>query len=201
MKKQKSKDPIYKVVSLGERRVGKTSIITRFFYNTFSEKSEETVCGYCKQKTIQTKNGPIDLAVWDTAGQERFHSMPPIYFKNSDAAIIVYDITVKGTLQKVRQWIQELKQFSQNDNVLPVLVGNKDDMHIQRDVEQSQVDELCNEYQVKHFLVSAKSGKGITEIFQYIADELIQSAKQTNERGYFWQGNKKQAQNDGGGYC
>ncbi|CAK68679.1 unnamed protein product (macronuclear) [Paramecium tetraurelia] len=201
MKKQKFEDRVYKVVTLGEGRVGKTSIITRFFDNSFSEQTQETSDGYCKEKTIQTKKGPIDLAVWDTAGQEKYHSLAPLYYRNSDAAIIVYDITVKETLQKGRQWIQELKQMAENDNMLLVIVGNKCDMHIQKDVEQSQIDELCNQYNAKHFLVSAKSGKGIPEIFDHLANELKQIVKQTNTRNTLKQGKKKESQNQGGSCC
>lgn len=35
--------------------------------------------------------------------------MAPLYYRNSDAAILVYDITVKETLDKARRWIDELK--------------------------------------------------------------------------------------------
>ncbi|CAK83972.1 unnamed protein product (macronuclear) [Paramecium tetraurelia] len=209
MIKQKSTGRSYKVVFLGENKVGKTSIITRYFYNTFSEKTEVTVCDFCKYKTIQTKNGSIELAVWDTAGQEKYHALAPIYYRKADAAIIVYNITVQQTFQNVRLWIQELQQFSQNANIIPVIVGNKDDLHMHRAVEQSQVDELCNQYNAKHFQVSAKSDKGITEIFDYIADgkqtyvrlELIKSVKQPNETTNFQEGNKKQTQKEGGRYC
>ncbi|CAD8121144.1 unnamed protein product [Paramecium sonneborni] len=199
MKKQQFEDRVYKVVTLGEGRVGKTSIITRFFHNSFSEQTQETSDGYCKEKTMQTKKGPIDLAIWDTAGQEKYHSLAPLYYRNSDAAIIVYDTTVKETLQKGRQWIQELKQFAENDNMLMVIVGNKCDMHIHKDVEQSQIDELCNTYNAKHFEVSAKSGKGISEVFNYLADELMFVIKQKNKRSNLQQSTKKQSSQ--GGCC
>ena len=137
-KKRKAEDRVYKVVTLGEGRVGKTSIITRYVKDSFSDKTEETSDGYCTEKQIKTQNGLVDLAIWvcvmtipqDTAGQEKYHSMAPLFYRNSDAAMIVYDITVKETLQKASRWIQELKQFSQNDKLLLVLVGNKCDMHI-----------------------------------------------------------------------
>lgn len=35
----------------------------------------------------------IKFEIWDTAGQERFHSLAPMYYRNSQAAIVVYDIT------------------------------------------------------------------------------------------------------------
>ena len=35
----------------------------------------------------------IKFEIWDTAGQERFHSLAPMYYRNAQAAIVVYDIT------------------------------------------------------------------------------------------------------------
>lgn len=35
----------------------------------------------------------VKFEIWDTAGQERFHSLAPMYYRNAQAAMIVYDIT------------------------------------------------------------------------------------------------------------
>lgn len=60
----KFEDRVYKVVTLGEGRVGKTSIITRYFNNSFSDQTQETTDGYCKEKKIKAKRGMVDLAIW-----------------------------------------------------------------------------------------------------------------------------------------
>lgn len=44
-------------------------------------------------KTLHLDNKTIRLQLWDTAGQERFRSLIPSYIRDSNAAIIVYDIT------------------------------------------------------------------------------------------------------------
>lgn len=35
----------------------------------------------------------IKFEIWDTAGQERFRSLSPMYYRNAQAAVVVYDIT------------------------------------------------------------------------------------------------------------
>lgn len=42
---------------------------------------------------VQLDDRTIKFEIWDTAGQERFHSLAPMYYRNAQAAIIVYDIT------------------------------------------------------------------------------------------------------------
>ena len=37
----------------------------------------------------------------DTAGQERFHALGPIYYRDSHAALVVYDITDEDSFMKV----------------------------------------------------------------------------------------------------
>lgn len=40
----------------------------------------------------------------DTAGQERFHALGPIYYRDSNGAILVYDITDEDSFIKVCSW-------------------------------------------------------------------------------------------------
>ena len=37
----------------------------------------------------------------DTAGQERYHALGPIYYRDSQGAIVVYDITDEDSFAKV----------------------------------------------------------------------------------------------------
>lgn len=37
----------------------------------------------------------------DTAGQERFHALGPIYYRDSNGALLVYDVTDEDSFQKV----------------------------------------------------------------------------------------------------
>lgn len=62
--KKKNSEKTYKIVLLGEGRVGKTSIITRYLENKFSEHTNETVCGYCNEKNVNTKYGEVNLVIW-----------------------------------------------------------------------------------------------------------------------------------------
>ncbi|KAI8441251.1 hypothetical protein MSG28_014894 [Choristoneura fumiferana] len=48
--------------------------------------------------------------VWDTAGQERFRSMAPMYYRNANAALLVYDITSVGSFVAVKSWVKELQR-------------------------------------------------------------------------------------------
>lgn len=40
-----------------------------------------------------TEDKVIKFEIWDTAGQERFRSLSPMYYRNAQAAVVVYDVT------------------------------------------------------------------------------------------------------------
>ncbi|NWR99438.1 RAB6A protein, partial [Motacilla alba] len=83
--------------------VGKTSLITRFMYDSFDNTYQATL-GFLislqatigidfLSKTMYLEDRTIRLQLWDTAGQERFRSLIPSYIRDSAAAVVVYDIT------------------------------------------------------------------------------------------------------------
>merc|ERR1711881_417042 len=84
----------YKLAFLGDQGVGKTSIITRFMYDTFDTAYQATIGIDFLSKTMFLEDkSSIRLQLWDTAGQERFRSLIPSYIRDSSAAVVVYDIT------------------------------------------------------------------------------------------------------------
>jgi len=88
----------HKLVFLGEQSVGKTSLITRFMYNSYDANYQATIGIDFLCKTLYLENDKsIRLQLWDTAGQERFRSLIPSYIRDSSAAVVVYDISDRST--------------------------------------------------------------------------------------------------------
>ncbi|KAG5505720.1 hypothetical protein JKF63_05055 [Porcisia hertigi] len=174
-----------KVVLLGEGRVGKTSLIYRYVHNTFDEKEESTVqASMFSSKEVpinDASNAPgaireVDLVLWDTAGQERFHALAPMYYRNADGAIIVYDITDADTLRKVRTWAKELYAVLGEGNVQLVLCGNKADAPLAEwEVSEGEGAALAAELGAIHLFASAKTGKNVAEVFSAMATQVVRS--------------------------
>lgn len=81
----------------------------------------------------------MNLAIWDTAGQEKFHALGPIYYRQSNGAVLVYDITDEDSFQKVKSWVKELKKMLGTDICL-VIVGNKTDLEKDRNVSLEEAE-------------------------------------------------------------
>ena len=52
-------------------------------------------------KKLNIRGKRVTLNIWDTAGQERFHALGPIYYRDADGAVLVYDITDTDSFGKV----------------------------------------------------------------------------------------------------
>jgi Ras-related protein Rab-6A len=86
----------FKLVFLGEQSVGKTSLITRFMYDSFDNMYQATIGIDFLSKTMYLEDRTVRLQLWDTAGQERFRSLIPSYIRDSSVAVVVYDISSRS---------------------------------------------------------------------------------------------------------
>ncbi len=108
----------FKIVLLGEGRVGKTSLVLRYINNVFSDKQQSTVQASFLTKRLSIGDRVVNLAIWDTAGQERFHALGPIYYRDADGALLVYDTTDSDSFAKVKNWVKELRKMVGQEIVL-----------------------------------------------------------------------------------
>jgi small GTP-binding protein len=163
----------YKVVLLGEGRVGKTSLISRFVKDKFDSEEASTVqANMYNKKKVSVDGRAIDLSIWDTAGQERFHALGPIYYRNSNGAVLVYDITDADTFEKVKMWIKELKAVV-GDSISIVICGNKADMERDRDIDEAIAQKYATKESALHFNTSARGNMNVTEAFEALAKAMI----------------------------
>ena len=91
-------------------------------------------------KRLNIRGKRVTLSIWDTAGQERFHALGPIYYRDANGAVLVYDITDADSFTKVKTWIKELRKMLGTDISLAI-AGNKIDLEKQRHVDHQQAEE------------------------------------------------------------
>ncbi|KAH3681015.1 hypothetical protein WICPIJ_008023 [Wickerhamomyces pijperi] len=163
----------FKLVLLGESAVGKSSIVHRFVKDSFDDFRESTIGAAFLTQTLKINdNTSVKFEIWDTAGQERYKSLAPMYYRNANAAVVVYDITQSASLERAKVWIKELQRQPNYQDVTIALVGNKLDLEEERQVSEEDAKLLAEQEGLLFFEVSAKSGDGVLNIFQEIAKKL-----------------------------
>ncbi|KAI6817189.1 putative rab GTPase Vps21/Ypt51 [Hortaea werneckii] len=126
-----------KLVLLGEAAVGKSSLVLRFVNNDFQPNKEPTIGAAFLTQKCQLPSRTIKFEIWDTAGQERFASLAPMYYRNAQSALVVYDVTKKSSLTKARHWVAELQRQA-SPGIVIALVGNKKDLCEEEDENDGQ---------------------------------------------------------------
>ncbi|EPB79761.1 Ras family protein [Ancylostoma ceylanicum] len=128
-----SEDYQFKVVLLGEGAVGKSSLLMRYVENKFSPRHISTIQASFQSKQVDIDGAHITLNIWDTAGQEKYHALGPIYYRGSQGALLIYDITDQRSFDRAKVWLKEL-QRALGDSVVLMIVGNKFDLERNRTV-------------------------------------------------------------------
>ncbi len=101
--------------------------------------------------------------------------MVPHYYRNVDAVVFVYDVTRKSSFDGLPRWIQEFQTYTENKRVPQIIIGNKCDLHADRQVRTSEIKSLANHFGMRYWETSAKSNlenDTVEVIFQSLAESL-----------------------------
>jgi Ras-related protein Rab-6A len=78
----------------------------------------------------------VRLQLWDTAGQERFRSLVPSYIRDSNVAVIVYDMTSNASFENMSKWVDDVRA-ERGEDVVIALVGSTTDLEERRCVRSA----------------------------------------------------------------
>lgn len=175
----------FKLVLLGESAVGKSSLVLRFVKDQFDDYRESTIGAAFLTQTISLDDATtVKFEIWDTAGQERYKSLAPMYYRNANCAVVVYDITQASSLDKAKSWVKELQRQA-NENIIIALAGNKSDLVAEhpdkRAITTADAEAYAREAGLLFFETSAKTADNVRELFTAIARKL--PLEQAGNRG------------------
>ena len=108
-----------------------------------------------------------------------FHALGPIYYRNADGALLVYDITDQDTFIRAKGWVKELRKVVGND-IKITIAGNKCDMIKQRQVDEKEAEEFAQSVGATHLLTSAKANKNVDEAFMDLTRRILQARTGSN---------------------
>ena len=156
----------FKIVLLGESGVGKTSIISQFIDNNFQDDIQSSTGGTFSSKTFTySDNKILKFEIWDTAGQERYRALTKMFYKDANAAILVYDITRKISFEELQTyWVEQIKEYAP-PNIILAVVGNKSDLAAEEEVDEETARNYSEELGALFFTTSAKNSARIDDLF------------------------------------
>jgi small GTP-binding protein len=163
----------FKVLLLGGRAVGKTSVVRRYVHETFSTQYLETIGmePYTRYENIKGKS--IAFSIWDIAASENFLPLKRFFYKGSLGALIVFDLTRKESLNEVDKWVKEALEYQSGQYFY--LIGNKVDLKDQITISDKMIQTKLNELEncVSYIKTSALTGENIRKGFLELGEYII----------------------------
>ncbi|MEE6493580.1 hypothetical protein FKM82_016893 [Ascaphus truei] len=174
-------DHLFKVLVVGDARVGKTSLVQRYAHDIFSKEYKVTVGVDFALKVVQWSDTEmVRLQLWDIAGQERFTSMTRLYYKEASACIIMFDVTNATTFKSSQKWKDDLDSkvtLASGDPVPCILLANKCDLSPWA-VSREEIDLFSKD---KNFIgwteTSVKENKNINESMRILIEKMMASGE------------------------
>ena len=161
-----------KLIVVGNQSTGKSCILNRFVNETFEENYQATIGLDFQSKNITIHDQDVRLILYDTAGQEKFRSLIPMYIREAQIILFIYDVSDKESFDSIPRWIQDVLDVKNTDPVL-VLIGNKIDLEKERKVTYEEGKRFAEQNNFIFQEVSAKTGKNFDTLFEVQIYESI----------------------------
>ena len=156
----------FKVCLFGPGNVGKTSLLIRYIKDYFTTDLKQTIGSNFLIKDIEIDQKDVRLLLWDIGGQDQFAKLRTIYFKGSNAAFGVFDVTSPQSLLKLPGWVSSIKKTVKK-SIPMIIVGNKIDL--ERQVGRQEAEDLAKRLNCDYLETSAKTGEKVEIAFENIA--------------------------------
>jgi len=163
-----------KLIIVGDGGVGKTSIVNAYLDKEIPESYIPTIGSNIAKNeyNIKTADFGIRLNLWDLGGQRSFNPLNPAFFKNVDAAFLVFDLSKPETLSEIQNIY--LKNLTQNsEECLTFIVGNKLDLM----TDKAILKDFIKDFPIKEVplvFVSAQTRENLQDIFELLVFSYLQ---------------------------
>jgi hypothetical protein len=159
-----------KICMMGAFAAGKTSLVSRYVRNTFSEKYLTTIGVRIERTTVRDGARELDLILWDLHGEDEFQRVRLSYLRGASGCILVVDRTRTSTLDTAVRLHQETKAAL--GGIPFVYAINKSDLKDESEIGDTALTALRSQGSVV-IQTSAKTGLGVGDAFEALVRTMV----------------------------
>ncbi|GAB1598072.1 dnaJ homolog subfamily C member 27-like [Argonauta hians] len=160
-----------KFITMGEPEVGKSCVIKRYCEKRFVHKYLSTIGIDYGVTKIQIKNHDVRLNIFDMAGHPMFYEVRNEFYRDTQGALLVFDLSRRCTFESLDQWLVEMNEMTNCNNMVVCVCGNKVDKR--RVVDELEGRLWADSHGFHYFETSALTGEGILEMFNTILGNIV----------------------------
>ena len=162
-----------KVLSMGPGASGKSCIIKRYCEEKFVQKYIATIGVDYGVKPVTIAGKQVRVNFWDLSGREEFFDVRNEFYKDTQGALLVFDVANRESFESLGSWLAEAKKFGLGaKGATPIIVvGNKVDK--KRVVDEDEARTWAKANGCQYYNASAQSGANVSEIFETLFAQII----------------------------
>lgn len=162
-----------KVCLLGDKQVGKTSLVRRLVYQRFDERYLSTLGVHVARSSLSLPTASaaeLILILWDAAGEDDIEQMQGGFLRGAAGAVLVCDLTRPSTLAAIGPYASRLRSFSPGAQL--IIAANKRDAPGQQ-LARAQIEEFAGLLHAPFYLTSAKTGGDVHALFHHLGRLML----------------------------
>ena len=153
-----------KFVLIGDKKVGKTTIVNYYTNNKVIQEYNETPETKLYKANAKINNKDFIIKIIDTPSNKQFLNIIKGEYQNANYILIVFDLTNRETFLSLNEWINHCHSV-QNQNMDLILIGNKSDLNQNRVVSTEESKKFASDNNIEYFEISAYNKEDIKNIF------------------------------------
>ena len=162
------------ITSLGEGGTGKSCLIKRYCEERFVQRYISTIGVDFGVKPVQIYDYQVKVNFWDLSGHPEFFEVRNEFYKDTQGAMLVYDISNRKSFEALNMWLKEAAKFAgSTSGIVFVVCGNKSDK--KRVVPEAEGRQWADQHGFRFFETSAKSGENVGEMFEFLFTAVVES--------------------------
>ena len=177
----------FKVIVAGEKGCGKSSFFNRVSQGIFEDNYNPTIAAGFAKVLYQYNGREVYLYLWDTSGEEKFQATTKMYYKDTNLALLMFDISNKESFVKVPLWLDYICDNVPEEALIYLIAAKTD---LEEDVSMKEVDNFIAKKNSgpkivihKKAYISSKTGDGIEELLNAAVYNLLDEEKKRDELG------------------
>ncbi|MDR3503452.1 MAG: GTP-binding protein [Legionella sp.] len=170
MQQKQEPNSFFKLLLLGDRAVGKTTLLQKFVEELDPDCYYAT-CGVDqKVRSLFLFNKHLDLKIWDAGGDPSLWHLVKRYLPDTNGALVCFDVTNPFSLMRVNNYVEQLREAQPN---LPImLIACKSDLTQKRRVSEEQAQQQAQKLGIAYLETSGLKKNNINAAFIQITQRM-----------------------------
>eukprot|EP01138_Halocafeteria_seosinensis_P001979 gb/GECG01002027.1/.p1 GENE.gb/GECG01002027.1/~~gb/GECG01002027.1/.p1 ORF type:complete len:182 (+),score=27.95 gb/GECG01002027.1/:1-546(+) len=160
-----------KIVSIGDKGVGKSCLIKRYCEGKFVSRYITTIGVDYGVKPVKVNNTQVKVNFWDLSGDPEFLEVRNEFYGDAQGVLLIFDMSNTATFENLESWLKEMEKHGLPKDCPTVVLGNMKDKG--NAVNVGEAKRWCASLGYQFFQTSASTGENVNTAFDTLFKDSL----------------------------